>query len=530
MSDSPRASLIANSDAASLKVKLGMVELLQDSNAFKAAFARFADDPLDGWSEDKHKYRGKEGKVIQVYRQDATVTIEFHTDTSDDSPHPAEKLNFPFEAVAKQLTVETPRPVERGFVELVQDETAFKNSFSRFEGDDLSGWSEEKHALRGKLGRVAVVYDDYTVTVVFEGKGRSLDFPFEAVAKQISVDRYVDDIQLGVVELITNETAFKAAFARFQDQLNGWSEKKHGFRGRQGIVVRTYGNNTVTICFDTGDSFDVPYEAIAHQVLLLTEHETKRISGYQGAIVKAWMAQFLKDLEDQTGFDCFDNMAFHPTVPALSRCCLCLFLMTLIPFAMTVYVIYLTLDGPTGTMNPEKLCQPSQGWEEWPTKLMNKLTGAALLRYMYFFLTSKSALADSKSIYSMLRDGKVLSIIGEPVYSAIGLIANKMALALAGVASVVVVYYTDNPLEIVLNSLALFFLCDLDDALVETNDYQRCAGTMRLAIKKVENEDSTEDAIVPYSSFSCSLKLAGVLLSLSEGLVSLSPLYIAICK
>ena len=96
------------------------------------------------------------------------------------------EMDFPCEAVEEQLTsYELYRPVfrvELGKVLLLQDPKAYEGSFYKFYGANAggNGWSEEKEKYCGKTGLVTVVYNDRTVTVLFED-GVKLDFPFESV-------------------------------------------------------------------------------------------------------------------------------------------------------------------------------------------------------------------------------------------------------------------------------------------------------------------------------------------------------------
>lgn len=58
--------------------------------------------------------------------------------------------------------------------------SCFRDLFRRFGGDELNYWNEAKQSKMGKLGLVTEIYDDDTVTMVFEDLQR-WDFPFEAL-------------------------------------------------------------------------------------------------------------------------------------------------------------------------------------------------------------------------------------------------------------------------------------------------------------------------------------------------------------
>jgi hypothetical protein len=84
----------SNGDDAG-RVKLGRVRLLSSADSFQAAFARFAGDELNGFSELKLQRLGQEAIVDEVYG-DRTVTCLFEDEAS---------LDFPWEAIAEQINV-----------------------------------------------------------------------------------------------------------------------------------------------------------------------------------------------------------------------------------------------------------------------------------------------------------------------------------------------------------------------------------------------------------------------------------------
>jgi len=74
--------------------------------------------------------------------------------------------------------------VKQGRVRLIEDPEAFKNSFVRFVGDGLNGWSEIKQLRAGQEGTVIKTYGNQTVTMIFDD-GKKFDFPFETVEAQL---------------------------------------------------------------------------------------------------------------------------------------------------------------------------------------------------------------------------------------------------------------------------------------------------------------------------------------------------------
>jgi hypothetical protein len=60
------------------------------------------------------------------------------------------------------------------------DRATLRARFHRFAGDELNDWNEAKQSKAGQLGLVTEIYDDDTVTMVFEDLSR-WDFPVEAL-------------------------------------------------------------------------------------------------------------------------------------------------------------------------------------------------------------------------------------------------------------------------------------------------------------------------------------------------------------
>mmetsp|Transcript_46319 Transcript_46319/g.112271 ORF Transcript_46319/g.112271 Transcript_46319/m.112271 type:complete len:472 (+) Transcript_46319:150-1565(+) len=74
--------------------------------------------------------------------------------------------------------------------------------------------------------------------------------------------------QTGHVRLVEDEEDFRASFHRFEgDSWNGFSEQKLQYRGKIGLVVQVFGDDTATIDFGDGSiNMEYPFEAIAEQI------------------------------------------------------------------------------------------------------------------------------------------------------------------------------------------------------------------------------------------------------------------------
>ncbi|KAL3927515.1 MAG: hypothetical protein SGBAC_013057, partial [Bacillariaceae sp.] len=81
-----------------------------------------------------------------------------------------------------------------------------------------------------------------------------------------------DKFQVGHVRLVEDEEEFRNAFHRFpeSDDVNSFSEHKLQYRGKVGLLVFVFGDDTATIDFEDGAfSRDYPFEAIAEQIDVL---------------------------------------------------------------------------------------------------------------------------------------------------------------------------------------------------------------------------------------------------------------------
>lgn len=169
-------------------VQHGRVRLVSNPEQYRESFdLRFRGDPLNGWLETKAHLCGREGLVTTIYG-DRTVTMQFSLDTGDH-----ETFDFPFEAIAEQLSVQArPEPSKPWRVLNVDptDENEFRAKFHRFNdrGDTLNEWNAAKQAKIGCMGLVMEVYEDNTVTMLFEDFAE-LDFPFEALEEEPPVER-----------------------------------------------------------------------------------------------------------------------------------------------------------------------------------------------------------------------------------------------------------------------------------------------------------------------------------------------------
>lgn len=338
-------------------------------------------------------------------------------------------------------------------------------------------------------------------------------------------------LRKGRALLLSEDESFRDAFARFEDySLNGWSEAKDSRCGMQASVVAVRRDRTVTVEFDDGYVDDFPFEAFAEQLTVWSKAERKR--RYELRELRGMLAR----LEAETDIDAFDMVALEPEVPARllagnrTRAIICALVQMLVPILVGAFLVQEIVTSENGgPPRWDRMCNASRGWDRAFPKVVNKLIGVVLLLYMYNFLESRHYHWISKPTCQLLFRGLVFRIMPQPAWCAIGLILNAFALSICGFVSVIVIYYSEDPLELVLNSFALFFIADIDDLLVDKFDFQRNKDRLKRALEHYRGNETLEvSSELP--GFHRALFTAHRLVDLVKVVLLFSPAYIIVCK
>lgn len=351
------------------------------------------------------------------------------------------------------------------------------------------------------------------------------------------LDRTAVGVQIGRVRLLRDEAALKASFADFpNDALNGLTAEKLAHAGEDAVAVVVFTDRTVTLEFSDGFTADFPSKSVEEQLTVWAGLKAKRGPGL------AALNHLLKCIEDEELIDAFDIVALDPNAPARfvtgqrTRACFCLALQLLVPLAVGVFLVYdiVTADGGSSA-GWGRLCNVKSGWSGAGSrpgqKVANKIVGALLLFYLRNYLESRNYELHFKPTFALLRDeGCVLNLMPEPSWCATGLIVNSLTLSVVGFVSIIVVYSTGELLDLVLNSLALFFLAEVDNLLVDKYDYVRAKDAVERALAYYSPPNEEEELLVEAPRSSTLLLRAEDLLTVIKYAVLLSPLYIIICK
>lgn len=286
----------------------------------------------------------------------------------------------------------------------------------------------------------------------------------------------------------------------------------------------------MAVCFvDDGETMVIPVAAVSEQISIMSKCETDRLLHLHD------LRRQVSHFDAEKGIDAFDLAALEPNANARifadnrTRAVICILLQVFAPLAVGVYLLHSLLSSDEGGVQWKELCRASTGWDNALVKVINRLLGATILAYMYNFMESREYDMFDKPIYELLQIGETFNIFPRPIWIVVGFVCNTLALASCGVVSIIVVYVSENPLDLLLNALALFFLVDVDNTLCDTHDFERNRGILRGALRAYEN-DAREVVMKKTYSVRKFARFASVLLMSVKTLVFVSPLYILSCK
>lgn len=80
------------------------------------------------------------------------------------------------------------------------------------------------------------------------------------------------------------------------------------------------------------------------------------------------------------------------------------------------------------------------------------------------------------------------------VWLQLGFTVNVIVSIIAVYGSFIVIFFSDNSLDMVLNSVALFFIVELDDLLVNDNDYERIGDYIENTVQKELMRKNSDDS------------------------------------
>lgn len=120
-------------------------------------------------------------------------------------------------------------------------------------------------------------------------------------------------------------------------------------------------------------------------------------------------------------------------------------------------------------------------------------------------------------------------IMPDAKWSALGVIVNLFSLFSCGVLSIIVIFVTDEPLEVVLNAMAIFFIVSLDNMIVPRVHMDRTQNNLEVCLERSIADPSLPVA-VRSKGFHWPLKEARNLIYHPWTSLILSIAYLVSCK
>merc|ERR1719229_501930 len=146
----------------------------------------------------------------------------------------------------------------------------------------------------------------------------------------------------------------------------------------------------------------------------------------------------------------------------------------------------------------------------WLVVNSNKKILAFLFGSFLAYFSIDSLTTVDKGMYFKMQHSERVKWVNK-VWLRIGFTVNLFVSIIAVFGSFLVIFFTDNSLDMVLNSVALFFIIELDDLLVKNSDYDRIeeyitkyGNDKDLMIKQTMNKEEVN--CCKYCCYSCCFK------------------------
>jgi len=154
--------------------------------------------------------------------------------------------------------------------------------------------------------------------------------------------------------------------------------------------------------------------------------------------------------------------------------------------------VVIGLDSRKGDMCREPVYAGME-WHEVLYESQLKILAFLFSTFLAFFCFDRLTGVE-QGMYRKMKYAQNLKFLNI-VWLRIGFSVNVIASILAVYGSFMVVFFSDNSLDMILNSVALFFLVELDDLLVKASDYQRIGDYIREYQSEKERLEKTTDAV-----------------------------------
>lgn len=277
---------------------------------------------------------------------------------------------------------------------------------------------------------------------------------------------------------------------------------------------------------DTLDCF--PFDAIEEQ---LTVWDRDHLNRQMGLYALRGMVSCLEDQKETNVYDILSlcRRSSEPYTIAF----LCLVLQLTIPIVLGCFLVadLVRFVPQENTRRWRALCVPISLCEWQLRCAVNKISSVLLLVYTVRLIWGKWLLISSKPTIYLLQHGLAFDsrIMSNRGLNILGYFVNVYSLCACALVVLIVVYHSKEPLEIVLNSLAIFFVLDIDNLLVSKVDLAHHKARIQAYLDRCVDDPSIP-VIRKSRKLYLPFKLSRALFILVSLLVFLSTGYVLYCK
>mmetsp|Transcript_33759 Transcript_33759/g.54015 ORF Transcript_33759/g.54015 Transcript_33759/m.54015 type:complete len:330 (-) Transcript_33759:87-1076(-) len=205
-----------------------------------------------------------------------------------------------------------------------------------------------------------------------------------------------------------------------------------------------------------------------------------------------FVQRVLKCCDNEDEFDIYQLQAFRSQTREGFKQCLAYYsnIIKAVLCALTQIfgIIVISIDTVESGLNSKKWCNPMQ-YDETGGLILHHLVLKVLAFLFSSFLAyySMEALeAIDKGMYRNLNYAENLQWINQ-IWLRVGFSINLFVAIIAVYGSFLVIHFSESSQDMVLNSVALFFIVELDDLLVRRKDYEQIEEFVRGQVEDANN-------------------------------------------
>lgn len=222
-----------------------------------------------------------------------------------------------------------------------------------------------------------------------------------------------------------------------------------------------------------------------------------------------------------SGLDIYSMTAFFPTPYNLAMSLFVAFIQLLVVPGVVFYVmqqsdVYLSNNGTAAVCNAFAENRVERPW-------VAKGTAVVLALYVSVFVLIAFAKIRQGWLPNVVSNGPIANVAVLPLLP-VGFAINIWALFISSVGTTALLVVTDEPIDLILNSLALSFIAELDDAIVPDTLYKAAESLFDPANIDPNERQKVAKAVDRFFEYSLP-----VFLWFATTFAICSPIYIAVC-